>query len=495
MAKSKKKFKKQSGPPKPKDKTIDLIKKDKNGCMLAYPSLLAPDYEDVLKSPDAIVYTGETMKLSTPFAMKQKANIDKVHAAKDNPAMQIKLISGFEDNVVEPMKKLICTACSRFMSDIKDFDQALNIYDDAEKPVFDVLDFREHTKESYKTNLDILRQTADIVSAPEFEYDPSWTWSTSQYFNIVFTDNLMYSCKRILYDADNHAARYFCVEYRTFRINETKTIKIPTLWFIFFVSDIIVDAENMTYTHAPNMAPTGTMTDSDNWDFKAYCEGRYNDDGLGGAMLRLYAERYGNTFNALRINLAGKSTTLVEMLYHLDTDKRHYSTSDYKTIQSAVNTIIHTDIYSGFQTASAHFVENFHRIIAASLVSSALLITNKRLKEKKLSKPVAETAGRTVTYKAGDAVENRPERKTRILGDTIKITSEQRPEIPSMDKIIKYHIPEWNRKEHLRRLKSGKIVKVKASTCSRKCVNMNSSESKLPRQGVDYKIARKDPLS
>ena len=132
----------------------------------------------------------------------------------------------------------------------------------------------------------------------------------------------------------------------------------------------------------------------------------------------------------------------------------------------------------GIQTelAEAH-IETINAVVA-----SAILIMNSYLKAKKLSKPVASA----ITYGTDIILQNRSQRKTRMLGNNIKIMSDTRPEPPDHEKLIKYHTPEWERKAHLRHLKNGRVVEIPAGKCYRKCVDMSNVTSLMPQQAVDY---------
>ena len=81
-----------------------------------------------------------------------------------------------------------------------------------------------------------------------------------------------------------------------------------------------------------------------------------------------------------------------------------------------------------------------------------------------------------------------------MLGSKIEITSEARPIAPDEERIIRYHIPEWGRKAHLRHLKNGKIIEIPAGKCYRRCVDMSNIKSKLSEQAVDYVIKPENPL-
>lgn len=497
MAKSKKKKvnKKKQGPPKPKSNTIKFTQKDRDGSVIVFASLCSPNLGQSLQDPDAVLYMGDTPKKATPLIRMEDNAMNVVHKNGYNAELHMRVLKDFKEKTLLPMHTALYDALSRFMNDIPEFSKALNIYDPnpdvPENFSMDTLDFREHTRESYTTGIDLVQQMNDLLNAPDFKYDPSWTWSTNEYFRVQLTDYLYYNCHRLLYDDEQHGARYLIVEYRKLTSACGEELEIPTMCICFQVSVLNVDTDQVKYIYEPGTEPIEGITD--NWDFEGYAQERTT----GSAIISGYQDIYGPKFKAVRANILGVAD-LVNAMSHIKNDQRHYIDNRKMPdrLINIIGDILDYDICGGLTpqtpgfTQKQEFLRRYHMLAAASTVTAALMIVNKRLKDKKLSKPVhtADPIPVKTTQEAEIILENKPERKTRILGNNIKITSDKRPDTPTMEKIIKYHIPEWGRKEHLRRLKSGKIVRVKAATCKRKCVDMHGAKSNLPVQGVDYKV-------
>lgn len=498
MGKSKKKKKSNSGPPKPKTIIVHMQQRNKNGDDIAHAHLCLTDFQDIPTEPDAVVYLGSKAKSLMIFDNAREEYDNKLQEFKNDPAKQAEYVQYYNNEHAPVVRKQCLDIFTRFMAHIKDFDMALDLNTEiSQNTVFDHLDLRDYMKNKFIFGPSIFEEVNDFINSDDFEYDPSWLWSTSEYFKIQLSDNLTYVCHRIMYDENYHAARYLCVEYRRFHMVGDQYIEIPVLWFYFQVTDANVNMDTLTASHNAIMEPKEFP---DTWKFETYYKGAKASrpvDRMDNTFVDSYVDKYGRYFKALRLNIGGM-LFLPDMVDFIILDKKGY-VGKHANTQTAgrINSIMRAEVYPSFQRAKtpkeaeelSAVALKTHLITAASLIATSLFVTNKRLKEKKLSKPIHITnPDSSVTYKSEIILENQPERKTRILGDNIKITSEKRPEIPTMDRIIKYHTPEWGRKEHLRRLSSGKVVKVKAATCKRKCVDMHGAKSNLPQQGVDYKL-------
>lgn len=393
----------------------------------------------------------------------------------------------------------------KFTESVNDFEPALSI---REKSVdnFDVIDFSDYIEKDCQER-DMIAQARDIVNSPDFSFDPSWLWSTNKFFTIVITPSLFYLCKRVAYDQIANAARYQIVEYRaiscgkyTEGISEDmmctfvgehygeRCLYVPTVLLEFQAGCVEIDTEECEckdlVSHPSEFLAWSTYAK----ELKAHADKNLKHDTLFDGVVDGYVSVCGPKFRSISINLLGWRTAFDIMPWMKRYEKLISSkigVADYRSAHSLLSHTYYNDIYSDFQNVNSDFVERFHVLAAASTVTSALIHVNKRLKDKKLSRPVRQVAD-SIKHEKQIVLENKPERKTRILDSSIIITSDAKPDTPTMEKIIRYHVPEWGRKSHLRRTKSGKLVEVKSSVCRRKCVDMSDVINKQTSSGTDY---------
>lgn len=469
-----------NSPPAPKDKLVHMERRDKKGAVLAFANLCYPDFGSSPSDPDAVVNISSIRNDFALFKQENQNYLDQIKAGKGGPELVQKT-----EELYLATKLTIETMFDKYMKQISEFDQTLNIYEETENK-YDTIDIRELIRETYGNKPDIIRQMNDILNAPDFHYDPSWTWSPSQYFTIQITDNLFYRCFRVLYNETCHSARYMVTEYRTLHAIAGHSITIPTLWFFFEITDGRFNLTEHTVTHE------AITEHSDNFPYTAYLKGtdEHTTDTMEQIMRETYRNTYGECFNTLRINCGG-ILSLTDTMNWLGENKRAYKNNKaaYTLLTNFLKTTTAQNIYQEYARQSMDFTIHTHIITAASLIIATLVITNKRLKDKKLSRPVKASAN--IHYETEIILENKPDRKTRLLDDTIRITSETKPEIPTIERIIKYHTPEWERKSYLRHTKSGELKEVKGGICRRRCVDMTNIKNHQMISGTDYKLVNK----
>ena len=409
--------------------------------------------------------------LPTPINIYNKKHILKSFETKS------------EDELLK-IKETIEYYFKKYMTSIVDMDPALNIYDN-EKPMTDVIDFRKHMTQHYEQKSDtFVKKTNDILYTNEpYVFDPAMFWSTNEHFDIIVNDNIKYKCRRIGYSNEYKATQYSVIEYQTFWLNQNIFIEIPTLIYLVQFNTMRVDIPTMTGKYDKQYIPLINGEPCETIDI-----GKYKNDNriknIGENIINTFQNTYGDTFTAIQPTII-KDENLVDIRIRFENCHRQFEKKSYELFIKTIQTII-DNMYVFL------FADTYHDILSSTLIGSALFITNYLIKQKKLSKPVKPA--KTIKHETEIILENKPERKTRILEDgdsIIEITSDTRPTAPSMDKIIKYHLPEWNRKEHLRHLKSGKIITVKKARCTRRCVDMHGAKSKLPDQATDYQIIKK----
>lgn len=365
----------------------------------------------------------------------------------------------FYNNRIAAVKTSFENQFNYILSCCKDIDQTVNIWSsEAKSAVIDTVDYREYMKNDDLTNqaFSVLQDNPDIAML----------WSNSENFDIIISDAVFYRVHRVMYDYLNIGVRYVVCEYNRFHLSDKEVLTVP-------VSMVCIQYDPSRISPGIDETICDLKTDKHiKLNEKAYAQlTRFPDkpDSLDYHVVEIC-----NLGQMGFLNIASHM-----MLHH-----EHLPKTTYRLFKDMIPCLYY-DMYGmypsqqmGIQTelAEAH-IETINAVVA-----SAILIMNSYLKAKKLSKPVASA----ITYGTDIILQNRFQRKTRMLGNNIKIMSDTRPEPPDHEKLIKYHTPEWERKAHLRHLKNGRVVEIPAGKCYRKCVDMSNVTSLMPQQAVDY---------
>lgn len=390
-------------------------------------------------------------------------------------------------------KEYIESVFDNYLKNTTDFDQMLNIYSKSsnEYPV-DTLDFSEFTANAYSENVDVTEKAYDIINTPGIEFDASWLWSTSQYFDIIVSPRLMYKILRIGYSETRQSVAYGFTEYERFKLDDDVYFTAPILQGVI---DIYCD--NCSVDETGKISTKHYAKHHANLDLNQYYQ---ENTHFMKSIVDHCVKKYGNGFNTVRIDLLGDCLiNKIAMFEHkqvINGNNKH-KPALYNILADFITnyTVNDFDEVQKLADSSKASIAVYRVVRAVSAITASLIVSNKLLKDKKLSKPVKHSneSKNTVSIAEID-IKGQPERKTRILGSNIKIMSAERPETPTMERVIKYHVLEWGRKEHFRRLKSGKIIHVRASQCVRKCADKTQTKVKSSKRATDYKIKpdRKD---
>lgn len=389
--------------------------------------------------PTSIVY-----KSLKKAYLKQTANNDGISEYLEKSAI---------------MKTRLTKQFGIWLSDCVDANPDLDRYSSSKS--FDTIDFKDYVKSN-----NIMHEALQHINENP---DISTLWSVSPVIDIFINESVSYRVHRVLYDNINNAMRYCIYEYTKFRISDNDIIEIPTMQIVINVD--IVKIRNMSEIIGLNTISADS----------------YMSDKMQRNIIETTAKlsENPNEFYTLRIGIMGCDSPL-STERHLELYHSHWAKPTYRNIRDRIREFCF-DIYGGNQNGRVNLIKEKqaeHQIIAPSIVMAAIIVTNKYLKNKKLSKPVTDN----IRHEVEIILENQPERKTRMLGNKIRITSEKRPQAPDTERIIKYHTPSWQRKGYLRRLKSGKLVEVKPSICTRRCVDMTKIKSNQEHSVTDYVI-------
>lgn len=341
-----------------------------------------------------------------------------------------------------------------WLSCCKDAVAPMNIYGkDKDSVIVDTLDFSEYVKSEDLT----LQAFLAIQENP----DVTSLWSTREYVDIKISDAVFYRVYRIGYDGTHVGVQYGIYEYVKFAISENEIITVPTNQILCYMD--VVHIRNNTIAIDPNSE-------------------EHQLDKLAHDTANILSQHVTDpdSYYAIRIGILGRNCFL-SMMAHLVKNHAHIPKQQYRDMLSYLETIGKT-LYR--HALIPNEVAIPHIETTAATVISAIIVANSYLKQNKLSKPISNK----VEHQTEIILQNKPSRKTRILGKNIAITSDNRPQAPAQDRIIKYHTPEWTRKSHLRHLKNGKIVEIHATKVARRCVDMSHIKTNLPEQATDYVV-------
>lgn len=359
----------------------------------------------------------------------------------------------------EKIKENLELQFNKFLSsytDDGDFVQTLC----QDNTAIDLIDFREYVQHDN----DLTAAANQIVNTPGMS-DISMLWSTQDCVDVIITESLSYRIKRVIYDYINHEVRYCCIEYRKFRITDEITVKVPILTYLITTS--IGTCLDMTKFVSGTNIPSSLES--------------YKKESIHKKILECLSKAAPdeNNFKAIRTGIMGIDG-IESILGHMEKFHSHFSKEQYRLLREQMRSIY----LQAYNQSATNAEKEEHIIASISVIISAIVVTNAYLKKNQISRPISDH----IKYETDIVLENRPERKTRKLGNMIKIRSDKRPKAPDTEKIIKYHMPEWQCKGHLRHLKSGKIIEIKPHTCKRKCVDMSNIRSNYPKQGTNYII-------
>lgn len=454
-----KKRKKHSAKREPKKQKHVLLHREKDGEPTdVIPFLLYHPFENSKSKINVVYRSGE------PCVVKSK-HLDEY-------------AFGSEERIIK-VRDYMESVFNDYLSTTSDLDQFLNIWSSlSDTTVADTLDFTEYTSNAYAENIDAAENVYDMINDPDIKLDVSWLWSTSQYFNIIASPRVMYKVQRLWYDESLKAVTYAFVGYERFILAKDINLTIPITqgaMNIYFEKCHVGGDDMLRMEYNPQLPYIGD-----------FYENNYNYmKDVADACVK----KYGNGFITVRTDLIGQC--FVDTIF----------THERKQIKANMD-IKRSKLYNPFVDIMSDYIlkdideaeqnkdyNAYHTMRAASTIASALIISNKLLKDKKLSKPVKDYGiPKYVANGHQMDIRDLPERKTRILGSNIKIASVERPATPTVERVMRCHTLEWGRREHLRRLKSGKIVHVKAARCTRKCVDKAGVKASSAERATDYKI-------
>lgn len=409
-----------------------------------------------------------------------------------NSRERVKLDELFEEKE-HSLSALFVTSMQSYMSahPISDMtNDNLNIFTDsaAINTTADILDFTQ-----YESQSNILSDAMTKLRDRNIN-DLSILWTTQEYVRIKYSKTIEYVVRRLGYDSKKQCIDYEIIEYENRLIYKNIAAVIPV-----FIADIAVSL--CQYNNVPVLPETDV-------------EGNIIQDDLNKEMI-LWS-------SVQNMQSLIKSDEFHEYIYPKMILKKTSTIEDVvKFIKRYVRTIENTHPDSKDTTSARYVFEHVFNNVAIdifddilpgpdethdidksylkqytyylrqkmSISFACIVIANAMLAENKLSNTVEKPAGSMPKHMIAEknTIINKTDmRKIRHLGK-IRIISEKKPSTPTMQKIIRYSLSEWQRQGFIRHYKNGKTVNIMPTTVHRKCVDANKL-SKAEPKSTEYII-------
>lgn len=343
-------------------------------------------------------------------------------------------------NILTDYEKIL----SNYIEIHRDIDKKLNAFNISYP--HDIIDFTEY-------NHDKLRTAAHMIQ----NADTSLLWSTDEYVEIIPSTYEKFILHRKNFDIEKNEISYEIAYYMHIQMHD----------------------QNIRMTMPLIFAEINTFIKK----------------GTDIAMFQSESDEIKDTTVALyQLDKTSVPADICNFVLN-NVGKYAHDEKDLDLYKSYIKLIVnqHMEMYvehtNDKETAMQNMLTLFDQKISEAL--ACIIITNQYIREKQLSTPVKNTEPKlTYTFTNHDKKQEYkapPEMKIRILNG-IKISSMRRPQSLSKERIITYQLSEWGRKEHLRHLKSGKVIPVKAATVHRKCVDAKNLAKQTTQTCTHYKI-------
>ena len=425
------------------------------------PILSRPHYENMLEnsnrlhmmSPyEAIPVLPETQfKDNVPISLLDsetiKENVADGKHSEEEIEEGIKLYNELLPTIITNYETLF----NEFLNNHRDIDKKLNVFN-IDYP-HDIIDFSEYKPDKFSTAAHFIYDTGDT----------SLLWSTDEYIEIIPSKYEKFILHRKNFDTEKNQIEYELAYYMNINVAFGHTITLPLLLANFIVFTATSAAIDPTAAEALKEAADAHIT-----------------------MFKIK----GSSFS---IDICNYILNNVGRFAHSEKSKSLYEHNITQLIKSHLRLYINKkDAESNENASVMTTISNlFDQKISEAI--ACIIITNQLIREKRLSPP---SKSKSSEPKLAYSFTNKdrkiepkpvPEMKTRTLGD-IRITSIKRPQSLTKERIVTYQLSQWGRKEHLRHLKSGKIIKIKAATVHRKCINAEDLGKKTTTTNTRYKI-------
>lgn len=374
------------------------------------------------------------------------------------------------------------TACD-YLSQIEDIHPYANRY--IYRNGVDSFDFRKYNTQE---NCDILNEAFDIVNTNP---DISLLFSSSEIFDILLTDSITMRVIRGQYSPNEQSIDYHIVEYTDFCLSDDTIINVP----------VMIQSVNMKIANIVDEKTVRLRNQHGSYETHDFSFDKTSAATAAQLIDAIAQISHSNTNDINICQITSKGYCTVEDIVNCIERNRLKLSAENKITTSEVLRAIHKIEYSDPDNAykMSYPIDNQHKlhsVVSVALTMACIIIANNFLLQKKLSKPITKAiANATTTNKQSEIIlENRPDRKTRMLGPCITVFTETRPTVMTEEKLIKYHVPEWACKGHLRHLKDGRVIEVKPSIRKRRCVDMSNVIDNRPKQATDYIIKTDDTV-
>lgn len=362
------------------------------------------------------------------------------------------------DEAAEVMKSYVERSMCFVMNNCTDMPKEINILnEEAKNAIIDRIDARKYLSE----NGEYPQISLNAISSLQEIGDIGAFWSTSRFMDIIISDSIFVRMCNNGYNKDNNTISYFMCIYTKFRASDNVYITIPVMRYAFEIGvmgDRVVVSKN-----CPN---------PNNLDMLEV------DIGYAKGPLKRYIVNKG-LYPYIKFNGV---VDFYDCVSYLKSEK---SWGDIGERDSLLRALGLMDLDRSFSNQPLIVDNKIKNILSATfdIALYALLVTNKYIKDRKISRP---------KNKYDDIIGEfepviRTNRKRRTIGDMIEIDSVEAPQLVTVERMINYHVTEWGRKAHLRHMKDGRIIEVKASQCKRKSTD-GYRRTKAIEKGTDYMI-------
>lgn len=348
-------------------------------------------------------------------------------------------------------------------------DDDLNIYNVSSKinTHADILDFTEYEETDSKKDILSAAMNHLALMQPD-ETDISLLWSTNEYIHIRYSPSVEYAIKRLGYDDKSKSVSYEIIglEHRLF--DESKTFTIPS-----FIAEIMVGLINeKNIETSVNLDYADDINVACNKEIIQWIGIKHASQLISGIPSTNFVFP---AFAITKLSYAPRYTEFANTYINRLCYSEQHNDKNIGPSKSIIKRMIQMATVNVLGNSTNNFAYLRQKV---SIAIACIVLTNAMLSTEKLSSPQKTSHKTIVTYATSENKQPDAKRKTRHLGK-IKISSEKRPSVPTMRKIINYSMAEWSRRGFTRHYKNGKTVFIKPTTVKRRCIDITTTEKAI----------------
>lgn len=428
-----------------------------------------------LMSPSTMYGDKEHINNVIPFSCLWQEIEDDVSSYSCYQKMDvIKRITDNEKSIQQPFQRTAVDYLNKHK-----MDQALNIFKQNAviNTACDVLDFTKYGDDNTRKN--VLKDAVNILRKQTNVDDISLLWSTNEHVYIKYSASCEFAIKRLGYDANTKSVSYEIVAYEKQILFRNEIITVPC--YIVQYSIGLIDTDDVICD-----SNSDNENDKANWTTKSWLNMNYIQNLMSG---NCEVKSNNCVFPYIQIekmstieNIINDCRKMIKNDMSIKNEMRTTITNLF--INVAIN--LFSDKLINNDTTLSHYAAYLKQKLSIPL--ACIIIANNMLMTEKLSKPSDCNKQYNQAYiknVINNTTTEQPIRKTRHINN-ISIVSQKRPMKPTMQKIIKYSISEWNRRGFMRHYKNGKVVEIRPTTVRRQCVDASTLPSAKNQKCTNY---------